>query len=125
MRDDLKAAYRALGLMQRFLLREYLGQLEPLLEPAETVQVLTPGWWRAQRCLVVVTTSRLLLLRRRLKCSLANQVIFSLQRITYVSVHPTPPDGARFRLAVGLDVEEFSVAQGVEELRRSLRPTMA
>lgn len=124
MRTDLTAAYRALGMRQRFVLREYLGRLESLLGPAETVRVLTPGRWRAQRCLVVVTTSRLLLLHRPSKCSSMHQLTFWLQRITHFGVHATPPEGTRFRLAVGLDLEEFSVAGGVEDLERHLREAM-
>ncbi|GAA1760774.1 hypothetical protein [Kocuria aegyptia] len=120
MREDLKTARRALGVVQRLLLREHLQRVEQLLDPSETVQVLTPGWWRGHRSLVVVTTSRLLLLRRQLKCSSADHAAYSFRRIGQLSVHAAPPEGARFRITVGLDLEEFSVTGRAAELERAL-----
>ena len=125
MRDDLEAAYRALGLRHRCVFREYLGRLESLLGPAETVRVLTPGRWRAQRCLVVVTTSRLVLLHRPRKCFSMHQLTFWWQRITHFGVPATHPERGRFRLAAGLDPEEFSAARGVDALERNLREAVA
>ena len=121
MREDLAAAGRFLGLAQRLTLREPLHRVESLLDPAETVRLLVPGWWRGHRSVVVVTTSRLLLVRRHLRWSAADQAVFPLRGISHLSVHASPPEGARFRLAAGLDLEEFSVTEHVAEVRRALR----
>lgn len=124
VREDLQTASRSLGLAQRFLLREQLGRLESLLGPAETMQALAPAWWRGHRSLAVVTTSRLLLVRRELRCSSRNQASFPLRVISQLSVHAAPPHGARFRLAVGLDLEEFSTTGLATELEQSLRAAL-
>lgn len=107
------------------MLREHLHRAEELLGSSETVQVLTPGWWRGHRSLIVVTTSRLLLLRRRRKCSWADHGAYSFRSIAHLSVHPSPPEGARFRITVGLDLEEFSVTGRVAELERALQRSRA
>lgn len=121
MREDLRAASRCLGLFQRLVLREPLRRTEPLMGPSETVQVLAPGWWRGRRSVVVVTTSRLLLVRRQLRWSSADHAAFAFPSIGHLSVHASPPDGARFRLAVGPSHEEFSVNGYVAEIERALR----
>lgn len=120
MREDLKAARRSLGFAQRLMLREQLSRVELLLGSSETVQVMAPGWWRGHRSLVVVTTSRLLLLRRQLKCSTVDHAAFTFRSIAHRSVHASPPEGARFRLSVGLDLQEFSVTSRVAEVERAL-----
>lgn len=125
MREDLQIARRSLGVVQRLVLREHLNRVGPLLGASETVQVMASGWWRGYRCLIVVTASRLLLLRRQLKCSTANDAAISLRSIGGISVHATPEGGARFRLAVGLDREEFSVAGPAAEVERALRASQA
>lgn len=91
-----------------------------MLGPSETVQAMAPGWWRGHRSLIVVTTTRLLLLRRQLRCPSAGHAAFTLGRIGQLSVHATPEEGARFRLSLGLDMEEFSVTCRVAEIERAL-----
>lgn len=121
MREDLTAACRPLGVIQRVVLRELLRRAESLLEPAETVQVLAPGWWRGRRTLVVVTTSRLLLVRRESKCATRDQVTYPLRRIGALRVHACPPEGVRFRVSMGLDLDEFSVTRHGDRLEHALR----
>jgi hypothetical protein len=114
-------ACRSLGFVQRLVLREHLSRVGPLLSDSESVQVMAAGWWRGHRCLVVVTASRLLLLRRQLRCSTANDAAISLRSIEGISVHAIPEGGARFRLAVGLDREEFSVTGPAAKVEGALR----
>lgn len=121
MREDLTAACRPLGLIQRVLLREQLRRAAMLLDPAETVQVLAPGWWRGQRTLVVVTTARLLLVRRESTCATRDQVTYPLRSIGALRVHACPPEGTRFRVSMGLDLEEFSVTRHGDLVERTLR----
>ncbi|MEB2528519.1 hypothetical protein [Kocuria rosea] len=121
MREDLTAACRLLGVIQRVVLREQLRRAEVLLDPAETVQVLAPGWWRCQRTLVVVTTSRLLLVRRELGCFTRDQVTYPLRGIGTLRVQACPPEGVRFRVSMGLDLEEFSVTRHGDLVEHALR----
>lgn len=114
-------ARRPLGFVQRLVLRKHVSRLGPLLGASEAVQVMAAGWWRGRRCLVVVTASRLLLLRRHLKCSTANDAAISLRSIGRINDHTIPEGGARFRLAVGLDWEEFSVDGPAAKVERALR----
>lgn len=120
MREDLHAASRALGLVQRVVLREHLRRVEPLMGPSETVRLVAPGWWRGHRSAVVVTTSRLLLVRRKLGVGSLTHAAFTLPSIAHLSVHVSPPEGARFRLGVGRDPEEFSVTRHGTEIGRAL-----
>ena len=76
---------------------------------------------RAAAAVVVGEDGRLLLVRRHLRWSPAYQAVFPLRGISHLSVHASPPEGARFRLAAGLDLEEFSVTEHVAEVRRALR----
>ncbi|GAA1753707.1 hypothetical protein [Kocuria aegyptia] len=121
MREDLTAACGPWGVIQRVLLREHLRRAEVLLDPAETVQVVAPGWWRCRRTLVVVTTTRLLLVRRELKFSVLDQGIYPLHSIRALRVHTCPLEGMRFRVSVGLDLEEFSVARHGDLVEHALR----
>ena len=124
MREDLKAACRPLGLGQRFWWWQQLKKVESLLGPPETVQVLVPVWWRGRRNLAVVTTFRLLLVGAELKQSSSHQGVFALQSISQLSVYAAPPDSARFRLKLGLDLEEFTVTQRGAEFERALRAAL-
>lgn len=121
MREDLQTTRRCLTIVQRLFLWEPLSRVGPLLGASETVQVMAPGWWRGYRCLIVLTDSRLLLLRRQLKGSRTNDAAISLHSIGGVSVHASPDGGARFRLAVGLDREEFAATGPAAKLERALR----
>lgn len=125
MREDLRAAGRSLTLSQRFLLREHLRRTETLLDAAETVRTVAPGWWRGHRSVVVVTTSRLLLVRRELTRTAPDRAAIALGAIEDFSVHASPPDGARFRVSVGLGHEEFSVTRHVDEVQRALSQPLA
>jgi hypothetical protein len=120
VREDLRAAGRGLTLTQRLLLREHLRRTEDLLDPAESVQAVAPGWWRGHRSVVVVTSSRLLLVRRELVRVSPDRAAIARGTIDELSVHASPPDGARFRVSVGLGHEEFSVTHHVAEVRRAL-----
>ena len=121
VREDLAAAGALMGVVQRVLLREHLRRTEVLLDPAETVQVLAPGWWRGRRTLVLVTTSRLLLVRRQLRCSTRHHMTCPLRSIGTLRVHACPPEGVRFRVGVGLGLEEFSVTRHGDLVDRELR----
>ena len=121
MRADLHAASRCLGLFPRVVLREPLARVPPLLADTETVQALAPVWWRGRQALAVVTNTRLLLVRRPLKCSTTSHAGFSFHRITHLTVHPAPPQGVHVRLLAGLDAEEFSLTHRSTELERALR----
>ncbi|MFI7482375.1 hypothetical protein ACH9EU_08140 [Kocuria sp. M1R5S2] len=120
MREDLRAAGRGLTLSQRLLLREHLRRTETLLDTAETVQAVAPGWWRGHRSVVVVTTCRLLLVRRELLRFSSDRATIALGTIEDLAVHASPPDGARFRISVGLGQEEFSVTHHVAAVERAL-----
>ncbi|GEO94388.1 hypothetical protein [Kocuria turfanensis] len=121
MREDLIAACRHWGVIQRVSMREHLRRAEALLDPAETVHVVAPGWWRGQRTLVLVTTSRLLLVRRELKCSTRDHGTYPLRSIGALRVHACPPEGVRFRVGAGLDLEEFSVTRHGDLVEHALR----
>ena len=121
VREDLKAAYRRLGLGQRLLLRQQLKKVESMLDPSETTQILAPGQWRGQPIIAVLTTSRLLLARPEQKQPSTHQAVFARSSISQLSVHPCPPKGARFRLKLGLNLEEFTVTQHGAEFERLLR----
>jgi hypothetical protein len=88
------------------------------------VQVLAPGWWRGHCSLVAVTTTRVVLVRRAQTCSTFHQASFPLRAIGHLTVHPAPPEGLRFRLTVGLDLEEFTVTGHWSEFERALRASL-
>jgi hypothetical protein len=119
--ENPTAVGRSLGVVQRFVLREQLRRLEDFLDPLETVQVMAPGWWRGHRSLVAVTTARVVLVRRALTRSTFHPASFLLRAIEHLNVHPAPPEGLRFRLTVGLDLEEFTVTGHWTEFERALR----
>ena len=124
MRADLKAACRPLGVVQRFVLREHLWQLESMLGPAETVRIMASGWWRGHRALIAVTSGRLLLVRGTPQYAATADATVALGSISHLSVHASPPCGARFRVGVGLDLEEFSVARHSGPVERALRESL-
>lgn len=121
VREDLKSAYRRLGLGQRLLLRQQLKKVESMLDPSEATQILAPGQWRGQPIIAVVTTSRLLLVRAQQKQPSSHQAVFPRGSISQLNVHPCPPGGARFRLKLGLNLEEFTITQHGAEFERLLR----
>lgn len=121
MRQDLRTARGTLGPVQRFLLREPLRRLDTLLAPAESLLVLAPGWWRGHRGVAVVTTSRLLLVRRAGAGSSRDHVARALGGLGKLHLHASPPDGARLRLPLGPEHEEFSVTMHGARLRHLLR----
>lgn len=121
MREDLAMACRFLGVIHRWALRQPLREAESLLVPAETVQVLAPGWWRAQRSLIVVTTSRVLLVRRQVQGSSPHQATYPVGRLEVLRVEVCSPEETRFRVRVGLDLEEFSVTRHGAQVERVLR----
>lgn len=84
-----------------------------------------PEWWWGYRSLLVVTTSWLLLLQRQLRCSSADHGAHSLRTIAHVSVHPFPSEGARFRIAAGLELGESSVTGCMAGLERALHAPRA
>lgn len=121
MRADLHAAGRCLGWFQRAVLREQLRRAQSLLSESETVRVLAPAWWRGHRAVAVATTTRLLLVRQERKCSSLSQLSMPLRALTRLDVHPAPPQGARFRVVIGVAWEEFSVTGCSTELEAALR----
>lgn len=121
MRADIRAARQSLGLLQRFVLREHLWQLEAMLGPAETVRIVAPGWWRGHRALVAVTSGRLLLVRGAPQYAATADIAVELGAISHLSVHASPPCGARFRIGLGLILEEFSVTRHGGPLEQVLR----
>lgn len=123
MRRDLIAAHGPLGVIEYLWLREHLRRVEALLGAPETVRAMAPAWWRGQRTLVVVTTSRLLLVRRQLNCSTRDHVTYPLHSIGTLRAHACPPEGMRFRVGLGLDLEEFSVIRRGDLVKRALRQT--
>jgi len=124
MREDLQAAYGSLGRAQRLSYRDHLEEVEPLLHSVETVQVLAPGWWGGHRCLFVVTASRLLLVHRGATGSTAGHAVFVLRELTHLTVHPTTPTGARFRVAAGARLEDITVDRHSADLEQALRLAM-
>lgn len=125
IRTDLHTASRCLGLTQRVLLREHLHRVGALLGAAETVRLLAPARWRSHRAVAVLTDTRLLLVRRPPMCSPTDHASFPFHRITHLTVHPVPPQGARVRIMVGLDLEEFSITGSSPGFENALRDATA
>ncbi|KUG53867.1 hypothetical protein AVL61_15160 [Kocuria rosea subsp. polaris] len=119
MRDDLRFA-RHLTLRERLLLRHSLRRADCLLHPSETVQFSARGWWRGDHCLVLVTASRVLLIRCSTKYPHRDHMAFDFDGLTHLSAHEAPPAGARLRIAAGSSWEEFSVLRHGCQMRQFL-----
>jgi len=107
--------------MQRVVWREYLRRAESLLTLGETTQVVAPGPWRGEPSLVVVTSSRLLLIRRKIEGSAHREATFPLRSLGVLHVDAWAPEEVRLRVSVGRDLEEFTVTAHAGQLEHTLR----
>lgn len=109
MRPDLQYAARRLGILQQILSGRQLQQIEALLGSTEAVEAIGAGTWRGRRAMVVVTSSRLLLVRRPSAQRPPARCVVPLPRTSQVEVIPLFPAGARLQMLCGDRLEEFFV----------------
>jgi hypothetical protein len=69
----------------------------------------------------VVTASPSLLGHQAAASASVGHAVFVLRDLTHRTVFPAPAAGARFRLAAGTDLAEFTVDRHGTEVERSLR----